>query len=190
VALILGLSTHADFQPVMVDPAFADELLEKELVEQTASHRKDMTGIDHTVFICAKGHTRYSPRLKLAIDPPDTVDPRSKTASIAIKDAAIVAGEDVPAPLLDQVRRFIGLNRGALLDYWEYRIDTEQLRRRLKPVWSPVESTGRPLRGGPSTAFIVVPQPGAITSGNDPKNCVAPTDILFILVSIGLTAPV
>ena len=47
---------------------------------------------------------------------------------------AVVAGEDVPAPLLDQVRRFIDLNRGTLLDYWEYRIDTEQLRRRLKPI--------------------------------------------------------
>jgi hypothetical protein len=118
----------------MVDPAFADELAEKELVEEMVSYRKDVTGIDHTVFISPKGHTRHSPRLNLAIDPPDTVDPRSKTASIAIKDAAVVAGEDVPAALLDQVRRFIDLNRGALLDNWEYRIDTEQLRCRLRPI--------------------------------------------------------
>ena len=51
------------------------------------------------------------------------------------KDAAVVAGEDVPTPLLDQVRRFIDLNRGALLDYWEYRIDTEQLRSRRIASW-------------------------------------------------------
>jgi hypothetical protein len=98
------------------------------------SYRKDVTGLDHTVFISPKGHTRHSPRLRLAIDPPDTLDPRSKTASIAIKDPAVVAGEDVPAALLDQVRQLIDLNRGALLEYWEYRIDTEQLRRRLKPI--------------------------------------------------------
>ena len=131
VSLILGASSSADFQPVSLDPALADELAEKELVEEMVSYRKDVTGIDHTVFISPKGQIRHSPRLKLAIDPPDTVDPRSKTASIAI---AVVAGEDVPAPLLDQVRRFIDLNRVTLLDYWEYRIDTEQLRRRLKPI--------------------------------------------------------
>ena len=134
VALLVGMPRHAEFQPVMVDPAFADELAEKELVEEMVSYRKDVTGIDHTVFISPKGHTRHGPRVKLAIDPPDTVDPRSKTASIAIKHPAIVAGEDVPAPLLDQVRRFIDLNRVTLLDYWEYRIDTEQLRRRLNPI--------------------------------------------------------
>jgi len=133
VSLILGASSSADFKAVSLDPALADELAEKELVEEIVSFRKDVTGIDHTVFISPKGQTRHSPRLKLAIDPPDTVDPRSKTASIAIHDGAVVAGEDVPAPLLGQVRRFIDLNRGALLDYWEYRIDTEQLRRRLNP---------------------------------------------------------
>ena len=134
ISLTLGSSSRADFQTVIVDPAFADELAERELVEEMVSYRKDVTGIDHTVFISPKGHTRHAPRIKLAIDPSDTVDPRGKTVSIAIKDAAVVAGEPVPAAVLEQVRRFIDLNRGALLDYWEYRIDTEQLRRRLTPI--------------------------------------------------------
>jgi hypothetical protein len=103
-------------------------------LEEILSYRKDVTGIDQTVFISPKGHTRHGPRIKIAIDPPDTVDPRGKTASIAINDAVVVAGESVPAVVLDQIRRFIDLNRVALLDYWEYRIDTEQLRRRLKPI--------------------------------------------------------
>jgi hypothetical protein len=60
--------------------------------------------------------------------------PAAKTASVAINDAAVVAGENIPAVVFDQVRRFIDLNRAALLDYWDYRIDTEQLRRRLKPI--------------------------------------------------------
>ena len=132
ISLTLGSSSRADFQTVIVDPAFADELAERELVEEMVSYRKDVTGVDHTVFISPKGHT--GPRIKLAIDPADTVDPRGKTVSIAIKDAAVVAGEPVPAAVLEQVRRFIDLNRGALLDYWEYRIDTEQLRRRLTPI--------------------------------------------------------
>jgi hypothetical protein len=36
--------------------------------------------------------------------------------------------------LLRRVRQFIDLNRAALLDYWDYGIDTEQLRQRLKSV--------------------------------------------------------
>src|SRR5437764_9529053 len=88
ISLTLGSSSRADFQTVIVDPAFADELAERELVEEMVSYRKDVTGIDHTVFISPKGHTRHAPRIKLAIDPSDTVDPRGKTVSIAIKDAA------------------------------------------------------------------------------------------------------
>jgi hypothetical protein len=112
----------------------ADELAERELAEEMVSYRKDVTGVDHTVFISPKGRTRHGPRINLGFDPPDTVDPRGKTASVAIENAAVVAGDNVPAALLDQVRRFIELNRGSLLDYWEYRIDTDQLRRRLIPI--------------------------------------------------------
>jgi hypothetical protein len=80
-----------------------------------------------------KGNTRHAPRIKVAIDPPLSVDPRSKTASVAIADGSVVAGE-VPPWLLDQARRFIDANRDVLRDYWEYRIDTEELRRRLKAI--------------------------------------------------------
>jgi hypothetical protein len=44
-----------------------------------------------------------------------------------------MAGE-VPAALLKAAQRFIDLNRAALLDYWEYRIDTEELRQRLVSI--------------------------------------------------------
>ena len=49
------------------------------------------------------------------------------------KLATVVAGEVAPA-LLAQVQQFIDANRAVLLDYWEYRIDTDTLRRRLKSV--------------------------------------------------------
>jgi hypothetical protein len=109
----------------------ADELAEAELLEEMVSYRKDVTGVDNTIFISPKGNTRLGPRVELAIDPPDSIDPRGKTASVAIGDGAVLIGE-IPPRLLEQVRRFIDANREALLDYWEYRIDTEALRRRLK----------------------------------------------------------
>ena len=106
---------------------------ENELLEEMLSYRRNVTGVDHTIFISPKGNTRHAARIKLAIDPPDSVDPRGNTASIAITDGAVVVG-DVPPALLGQVQRFIDTNRAVLLDYWEYRIDTDTLRRRLKPV--------------------------------------------------------
>jgi hypothetical protein len=111
----------------------ADQLAEEELLEETVSYRKNVTGVDNTVFISPKGNTRHAPRIKLAVEPPDAIDPRGKTGVIAIVDGALVAGEVSPR-LLEQARRFIEANREALLDNWEYRIDTDTLRQRLRPV--------------------------------------------------------
>ena len=111
----------------------ADQRAEEELLEEMVSYRKAVTGIENTIFISPKGNTRLAPRLKVTIDPPLSVDPRSKTASVEIADGTVVAGE-VPTRLIEHVRRFIDANREVLLDYWEYRIDTEELRRRLKSI--------------------------------------------------------
>ena len=32
------------------------------------------------------------------------------------------------------MRQFIALNKDALIDYWEERIDTDELRQRLKSI--------------------------------------------------------
>jgi hypothetical protein len=118
-------------KPKMSD--LADGSAEEQLLDEFLSYRKNVTGVDHTIFISPKGNTRHAPRIKLAIDPPDSVDPRGKSASVAIDDCRVVAG-DIPPRLLEQVQRFVDANREVLLDYWEYRIDTDALRRRLKPV--------------------------------------------------------
>jgi hypothetical protein len=44
----------------------------------------------------------------------------------------VAAGGPVSAQLLDQTRRFIELNRVVLIEYWEYRADTDELRLRLR----------------------------------------------------------
>ena len=97
------------------------------------SFRKNVTGIEHTVFISPKGFVRHAPRIKVAINPPDNLNPSGDSASIAIGDGAVVAGTVDPA-LLAQLRQFIELNRQALLDYWEYRTDTAQLQQQLRPI--------------------------------------------------------
>ena len=130
------LNLH-DFDYVIAPKAaiveLADEVAEEELLEEMVSYRKNVTGVDNTIFISPRGNTRHAPRLKLAINPPDSVDPRGETASIAIDDGTLVAG-NAPPWLLEQARRFIATNRDVLLEYWEYRIDTETLRERLKSI--------------------------------------------------------
>jgi hypothetical protein len=113
--------------------ALSDQLAEEELLEHMASYRKDMTGVDNTIMVSPKGRSRHAARIKLAIDPPDSLDPTSVTASVSIHDGSVVAG-DVPSRLLRQVHEFIKLNREVLTEYWEMRIDTHQLDRRLRRI--------------------------------------------------------
>jgi hypothetical protein len=111
-----------------------DELAEVELLSEMVSYRKNMTGIDNTVFVSPNGQTRHAPPIKVAIDPPDSLNPSAGAVSIAIHDGPVVAGGNVAPALLQQLRQFIEANRPALLDYWEYRIDTDELRQRLQKI--------------------------------------------------------
>jgi hypothetical protein len=98
-----------------------------------ASFRKNVTGVDHTLWLSAKGGARHAAHIKVAIDPPHTLNHTNETASIAIHDGSVVNGE-VPPWLLSQIQKFIRLNRDMLIDYWEDRIDTFDLVRALKPI--------------------------------------------------------
>ena len=65
----------------------ADELAEEELLEEMVSYRKNVTGVDNTIFISPKGNTRQAPRIKLAIDPPDSADPRATPRRLQLPTA-------------------------------------------------------------------------------------------------------
>ena len=100
--------------------------------EETLSFQKDVTGVDHTIFISAHaGNGALGPRVKVAIDPPDILDPRVNIATVTL-DGAVIG--EIDPQLLRQVLRFMQTNRQALLDYWLYRIDTDQLRQRLQSI--------------------------------------------------------
>jgi hypothetical protein len=84
-------------------------------LQEMVSYRKNVTGVAHTVFISPKGNARHAPRIKIAIDPPNSLDPRSETASIGL-DGHVMAG-DVEPELLRQAQRFVALNRQVLSEY-------------------------------------------------------------------------
>jgi hypothetical protein len=105
---------------------------EEEITAAMVTYRKKTTGVDNSIFISTKvpGH---QPRIKVAIDPPTHISHFGKTASVAIADGRIVAGS-LDADVQRQVKAFLNLNREVLLDYWEERIDTDELRERLRKV--------------------------------------------------------
>jgi hypothetical protein len=150
LGLTLGSSFAGPFQVVggmpsrvvAVDPHLADRLVEQELTASMAMFRKNVTGVDNTIFISVKfpGH---APRIKVAIDPATHLDPFADNASVAIADGKLLAGEKLPSHVRKQVEWFLELNHDTLIDYWEKRIDTDELRERLLANKAAVEA-GRP----------------------------------------------
>jgi hypothetical protein len=47
-------------------------------LEETVSYRRAVTGVENTIFISPKGSTQHAARIKLAIDPPNGIDPRGE----------------------------------------------------------------------------------------------------------------
>jgi hypothetical protein len=101
--------------------------------EDTVSLRAEKTGVENTIFVSTKGYAEPAPRIKIAVDPPHTFNATSKSASMAIHDHSI-RGESVAPHVAEQAKQFIDLNREALLEYWDCKIDTAQLIERLKPI--------------------------------------------------------
>lgn len=104
--------------------------IDNDELQEMVSYRKNVTGIAHTIFISPRGNAQHAARVKVAIDPPDSLDPRSEIASVSITGDVVVGTID--PHLLQQVRRFIDRNRRVLIDYWNYAIDTDELRQRLR----------------------------------------------------------
>jgi hypothetical protein len=59
------------------------------------------------------------------------LDPRGNIATVTFDGTVIGA---INPQLVRQVQRFVELNGAVLLDYWLYRIDTDQLRQRLQSI--------------------------------------------------------
>jgi len=106
------------------EPLQADE----ELFEMANVYPED-TGLPFVVWISPKGRARHAARVKIA----RTEKATDFIASLSIRpDVRIVAG-DLPAADLDLARRWIELNRDALLDYWDgVTVQTKHVLAALK----------------------------------------------------------
>jgi hypothetical protein len=133
VSSLSAFSVRSGQKPVVtVDERLEDKLIEEEIISEMPAFRKKTTGVDNTIFISAKV-PRHVPRIKVAINPPTHLDRRGDNAAVAIADGSTLEG-DVPPWLGKQVKQFLDLNRDVLIDYWEQRIDDDELRDRLRSI--------------------------------------------------------
>ena len=133
--IALALTPSGDLGPIVT---ISDELAERELAGDMVPYRKKKTGVDNTIFISQKGYASHSARIKIAIDPPQSINVTSKTVSVAVDSGKVVAGDKtkVPAALQKQVQKFVVLNREMLLKYWDADIETDELGKELKSIES------------------------------------------------------
>jgi hypothetical protein len=130
--IALTLVPRATLQPTIVD--ISEELAERELLGDMVNVRKKDTGVDNVIFISQKGYAPHAARIKVAIEPPDSINVTSKTASVEIGSGQVVAGEISDTQLQKQVQKFIELNRPVLYEYWNALIDTAELLKRLQSI--------------------------------------------------------
>ncbi len=130
--LAVSLAVGPSAELVFVDPGLPELLAEEEMTAGMAAFRKNVTGVDNTIFVSAK-FPRHVARIKVAVNPPTHIDRFGDNASVAIADGSVLAGE-LPPKVLKQVRQFLDLNQEALLAYWEQQIDDDELRSRLRKI--------------------------------------------------------
>jgi antitoxin component of RelBE/YafQ-DinJ toxin-antitoxin module len=109
-----------------------DQLREEEIIAEMPAFRERTTGVSNTIFISAKV-PRHVPRIKVAVDPPTHLNRFGDNASVAVADGITLEGK-LPSRVHRQVTRFLDLNRDVLIDYWEQRIDDDELRERLRSI--------------------------------------------------------
>jgi hypothetical protein len=119
------------FAPTAALDAINEFVAEIAEAEDMAALRTDVTGVDNTVFVSPKGYARHAARIKIAVDPPHSLDPTAKKASMAIHDYGTI-GAYLPPQIVEQAKQFIERNRDVLLRYWNHEIDTDELTKQLR----------------------------------------------------------
>ena len=96
-----------------------------------------MTGLPMTIWASPRGQARHAVRIK--VNPTHGRQMVIRDAvSVALRPAPRVAGGTLSPADRQAVFQWIVLNEEALVDYWEFRIDTDEFLQRLKPLSPPI----------------------------------------------------
>jgi hypothetical protein len=92
------------------------------------------TGLPMNIWIGPRGHARHAARIKVQMDHRPQFDlDRLAVVSVAVEPAELVEGALSPGDLA-LVRRYVALNRQAILDHWNETTDGVELARALAPL--------------------------------------------------------
>lgn len=92
------------------------------------------SGLPMNIWIGPRGHARHDARVKVQMDHREQFD---------LDNLAVVSVEDNPPEViighlsaldLESVRRYIALNKQAILDHWHMKTDGFELMRATKPL--------------------------------------------------------
>jgi hypothetical protein len=93
-----------------------------------------VTGLPMVVWISERGGARHDVRVKVSLVHGRRAKP-NLTSSVSVRpDVRVVAGLALDAHDLALVRRWVELNRDALVAYWEGDLLTDEVIGRLRPV--------------------------------------------------------
>ena len=110
----------------------AEDMVSIEEAEDMVNLRRNVTGVDATVFVSTKGYGPHAPAcIQIAVGDPASLNAATAgLASMAIRDCALT-GAAPPPHIVEQAKQFIERNRETLLSYWDCQIDTPELVERL-----------------------------------------------------------
>jgi hypothetical protein len=96
--------------------------------------RSRSTGLPMNIWIGPKGHARHASRIKVQMDHREQFDLENLAAVSVETDPPEVVEGHLGAGDLALVRRYVTLNRQAILDHWRETTDGVELARALKAL--------------------------------------------------------
>lgn len=90
-----------------------------------------LTGLPMTVWVSPRGQAQHDVRVKVNLTHGRRMTIHD-AAVVTVRPSPQVLSGQLPAADLQAVAAWIRLNEALLVDYWEFRIDTDELLRRLQ----------------------------------------------------------
>jgi len=113
---------------------FLNDSFDEAEAEDMVSLPSKRTGVANTIFV-SSGNPRHAPRIKIAVDPPDSFNPRGKSVSMQLHGDNDMVGEVLPPQrVIEQAKRWIKQNHAVLMLHWDNEISGDEAVRRLKPL--------------------------------------------------------
>jgi hypothetical protein len=132
--LLAQFPTSQGLVPVEEIRQFLIESFDESEAEDMVSLRPKRTGIANTIFV-SSGNLRHPPRIKIAVDPPDSFDPRGKNVSMQMQDNYEVIGDKLPPQrAIEQAKRWIKKNHAVLMRHWNNEISGDEVVKLLEPL--------------------------------------------------------